>query len=103
MMSYKRYAYIKKWLNGDTNGTIAHGKPSSHIRNWMIETIGKCEICGWDKVNTTTGNKPLEIHHKDGNHKNNTRDNLQLICPNCHSLTSTFRALNKGNGRESRR
>jgi hypothetical protein len=26
-----------------------------------------------------------------------------LICPNCHSLTSTFMNLNKGNGRRIRR
>lgn len=24
---------------------------------------------------------------------------FELICPNCHSLTPTFRALNKGKGR----
>lgn len=43
----------------------------------------KCEIC---KL-TTWRNKPipLELHHKDGNHNNNKMNNLQLLCPNCHS------------------
>jgi len=34
---------------------------------------------------------PLELEHKDGNHENNNLDNLLLLCPNCHSLTSTYR------------
>ena len=46
----------------------------------------KCELCGWNKVNPHTGKIPLEIHHKDGNWQNNKEDNLQVLCPNCHSL-----------------
>ena len=38
---------------------------------------------------------PLEIEHKDGNHQNNVRDNLEALCPNCHSLTDTWRGRNK--------
>lgn len=34
---------------------------------------------------------------------NNDTTNLELICPNCHSLTLNFKALNIGNGRASRR
>lgn len=34
---------------------------------------------------------PLELHHIDGDSKNNTLINLQLLCPNCHSLTPNFR------------
>lgn len=33
---------------------------------------------------------PLELHHKDGNNKNNNLDNLQILCPNCHALTPNF-------------
>ena len=33
---------------------------------------------------------PLEIHHIDGDCTNNKMENLQLLCPNCHSLTSNF-------------
>lgn len=32
----------------------------------------------------------LEIHHIDGNWKNNEASNLMFLCPNCHSLTSNF-------------
>ena len=33
----------------------------------------------------------LEVEHKDGNHDNNKEENLQLLCPNCHSITATYR------------
>jgi hypothetical protein len=32
----------------------------------------------------------LEIDHLDGNHSNNTFENLRFLCPNCHSQTSTY-------------
>ena len=38
---------------------------------------------------------PLELHHKDGNNKNNNLSNLELLCPNCHSQTENFRGKNK--------
>lgn len=53
----------------------------------------KCEICNrsvWQGKPM-----PLELDHIDGNHKNNNLPNLRLLCPNCHSMTSTFRGKNK--------
>ena len=29
----------------------------------------------------------------------NKEENLTLLCPNCHSLTPTYRGANKGNGK----
>lgn len=48
----------------------------------------KCEICGI----SSWLDKPirLQIHHKDGDHFNNELDNIQLLCPNCHSQTDTY-------------
>jgi len=39
----------------------------------------------------------LELEHKDGNHNNNLRDNLEGLCPNCHAQTDTWRGRNKRN------
>ena len=36
----------------------------------------------------------MELHHKNGNHDDNKLSNLQILCPNCHSQTDNFRALN---------
>ena len=57
----------------------------------------KCEICG---ISEWFGKKlSLELDHKDGNRYNHKLKNLQILCPNCHSQTDTFRGKNKsGNG-----
>lgn len=48
----------------------------------------KCEQCGiyeWNNAEIR-----LQVHHIDGDHLNNELNNLQLLCPNCHSQTDTF-------------
>ena len=37
---------------------------------------------------------PLELEHKDGDHSNNRLENLELLCPNCHAQTATYRGRN---------
>ena len=37
---------------------------------------------------------PLEVHHKDGNKANNILENFELLCPNCHAFTDTYRGKN---------
>ena len=56
----------------------------------------KCERCGL----TYWNGQPLvlELHHKDGNPYNNSFDNFEILCPNCHSQTDNFRG--KGNKKE---
>lgn len=39
---------------------------------------------------------PLELEHIDGNSSNHKIENLELLCPNCHAKTSTYRGKNKG-------
>ena len=59
----------------------------------LVELRGhKCENCGTE----TWLNQPipLEVHHLDGDRLNNTLENLQLLCPNCHALTNNFKGKN---------
>lgn len=37
---------------------------------------------------------PLQLHHIDGDRQNNDINNLTLLCPICHSLTTNFRGGN---------
>lgn len=59
------------------------------LRYYIKEDIGHCQECGLD---SWRGVKiPLEVHHVDGNRKNNALSNLQVLCPNCHALTDNYR------------
>lgn len=100
--TYKEY--IKRWKNGKEDGMCGEYNTSRHIRKYLFEKYNnKCSRCGWDEKNPFTGKTPLEVEHIDGNHKNNKEENLDLICPNCHSLTETYKGANKGKGRKERK
>lgn len=100
------YYTMKKYLqllNVDTSHWTGQGwnksqrlkdwkdyKRTSDLKKHVINDRGhKCERCylsdwmGEDII--------LELHHIDGNRANNEELNLQLLCPNCHSLTKTWR------------
>lgn len=69
---------------------------------FLLERYGnKCmsETCAWDFTKISIN---VELEHIDGNSENNTLQNCILLCPNCHSLTPTYKAKNKGNGRHTR-
>lgn len=39
---------------------------------------------------------PLELEHINGRHSDNRLENLQILCPNCHAQTPTYRGKNIG-------
>lgn len=52
----------------------------------------KCECCG---LSEWLGKEiPLEVHHLDGDRTNNAIENFQLLCPNCHAFTDSYRGKN---------
>ena len=98
---FQYHSYIKKWKEGKEKGW--NGKTvclSRYIRRYLRETRGNsCESCGWDERHPSDGSVLTEIDHIDGNAKNCDEDNLRILCPNCHSLTPTYRARNKSSSR----
>lgn len=96
--------YIAEWKAGERSGGTDTSGISPTIRRYIFEKYdNKCSCCGWNEVNPHTGKIPLQVDHINGNPNDHREENLRLICPNCHSLTSTFGALNKGSGRAYRR
>ena len=101
---YEYKEYIKKWKNNEVNGLRGEYQISMHIKTYLFDKYqNKCARCGWGEKNQYTKNIPLEIEHIDGNYKNNQEENLILLCPNCHSLTSTYKGANVNHGRKSRK
>lgn len=101
---YEDTSYIERWKNGEESGVIGKYATSKYIRKYLFNKYSnKCQKCGWGEVNPSTGLIPLQIHHKDGNCVNNSEDNLELLCPNCHSLTETYGSLNVNSSRVYRR
>src|SRR5258708_25177452 len=101
--SYQQY--IDKGKQGLISGVVGLTTItlSAYIRRYLWKKYkNKCSKCGWSKIHPLSNKAPLEINHIDGNSENNSEDNLELICPNCHALTINFRNLNKCNGREWR-
>lgn len=100
---YHQEQFINAWLSGSEVGTTKGSSVSSRIRRYLFEKYScKCARCQWCEINPVSGKSPLEVEHIDGNSKNNSPENLTLLCPNCHSLTPTYKALNKGSGRHKR-
>ncbi len=100
---YEYKTYIENWKKGLESGMRGNYQISMHIKTYLFEKFNnKCARCGWSKINPYTKNIPLEIEHIDGNYKNNDESNLILLCPNCHSLTSTYKGANIQFGRKAR-
>jgi 5-methylcytosine-specific restriction endonuclease McrA len=58
--------------------------------NLIPYECGECGISKW------IGKKlSLHLDHIDGNAWNHKLFNLRFLCPNCHSLTSTYAGKNK--------
>ena len=100
---HKYAVYVNKWKVKQVSGGKAGHIVSQYVRRYLIDRDGeRCSQCGWQERHTITNKVPLEVHHVNGDHTDHSENNLRLLCPNCHSLTLTYRNLNKGNGRKHR-
>lgn len=96
----------QKWKN-NTNNPVYRGKylpklcehsslSSANVKKLVFRLelkTNKCEICGL----SDWLDKPIqcELHHINGDSTDNRIENLQILCPNCHSQTDNFRSRNR--------
>ena len=92
---------IQTWLKGEHKGWSGKCRQLSlFVRNHLKHTRGSaCEICKWDGHHPDDGRSLTEIDHIDGDAENCRPENLKIVCPNCHSMTPTYRARNKNSKR----
>lgn len=87
------YRSIKKAI--DLKDILIEHSPYTNINFLRFRLLNekvkeyKCECCG----NTHWLGKPicLELHHINGVKDDLRIENLQILCPNCHSLTENYR------------
>ena len=94
--------YIERWKNGNELGYKGKAKALANpIRKYMLlKHNNTCQECGWNKHHPVDNRPLVEIDHIDGDASNCKEENLRVLCPNCHSMTPTFRARNKTSTRD---
>lgn len=73
--------------------------PTIATRRFEETTPDACEGCG---IGPIWNGKPLhlQVDHKNGNSRDCRKENLQKLCPNCHTQTPTYAGRNGGSHRK---
>lgn len=73
---YKGRRYWKRWCEAC--------RPDRRMgqSNYRQHLQMTCQRCGFEAV----VRDQMDVHHRDGNHKNNSVENLESLCANCHRL-----------------
>lgn len=75
---------LKGWSEYTTTGSFKR-----HLLKELGNICENCNLSTWLEADI-----PLDLHHIDGDRTNNSLENLQLLCPNCHALTDNFKGKN---------
>jgi hypothetical protein len=84
------------WNKGNRYADFSYGGTGNHKAALIQERGHTCERC----KNSEWFGEPiaLELEHIDADRKNNTKENLKLLCLNCHAQTPTWKRGKNGGG-----
>jgi hypothetical protein len=80
----KKKKVFERWLNEGV------GCITTSVYQYIVDRQnGKCAKCPtkqfWNGLPLS-----FQVHHKDGNKHNNHKENVELLCPNCHTQTESW-------------
>jgi 5-methylcytosine-specific restriction endonuclease McrA len=82
---------LNKVLLGEIKVNCTSGFKQSLLKSNLIKyECNSCDITEWKGIKIS-----LELDHIDGDTHNNIRTNLRYLCPNCHSITDTYKGKNR--------
>lgn len=97
------FSYFKKFRFDGINNTGGHKRktpseilvenssPKTRLLKRALLEIGVPYECKCGNKGDWQGKKlVLQIEHKNGVRTDNRRENLEFLCPNCHSQTETY-------------
>ena len=78
-----------KWRNSEFKGEKhANWKEGLHAYRRIMTQSKKVQVCKLCKI---VDFRVLAVHHVDENRKNNTIENLEWLCHNCHHLVHHYK------------
>lgn len=87
-----QHDYMRKFAV--ENGIAGVGSTKRFLSDNIGYMCDECGISEWQNKKII-----LQLDHINGNHNDNSIDNVRLLCPNCHSQTPNFCSKNIGKGR----